>query len=410
MTKLNITTPVGLAPPPVPDRMDVIPVHTSDRGTFKFCRRKWDWTSPLRRNLRSKVELTGVYFPLWFGSGIHYALEQFYNPLLSRDPVEAFIYWYTLQWKGGLVQEDELRLSADPHPTVSREQASTLLYKVRGLEELHPDPDSDEFEMHRELGIGMMEYYKGYAERNDNFVVLMAEHTFAVPLGFEAIDPRDGRKKEVYAWGTQDAIIQEQEYGRYGILEHKSAISIDESYFYKLEMDEQCTTYLAAGEREAQIHDLEYKDLDFVLYNALAKKFPKEPTLLQNGFPSLSRSTESTTAALFEKLVRDNNMMAWFEVNHKAQDYYRYLLEQGEEIFIKRDPVRRNKAERKHHWERLIDEAKDMLAPDVSLYPSPSGNWLCLKCPFRSPCLAKNDGSDYEAMLEDGYETNWSRA
>jgi hypothetical protein len=72
---------------------------------------RWDWSSPMRNNLRQKVSQSGMYFPLWFGTGIHYALAQFYNPILRRDPEETFRSWYQLQWEGGLVTEDQLDLS-----------------------------------------------------------------------------------------------------------------------------------------------------------------------------------------------------------------------------------------------------------------------------------------------------------
>src|SRR5205814_4275874 len=85
MTKLD-TGRVGIKPPEIPSKWDIIPIHTSDRGTFKACRRRWAWSSPSRDNIISKVQVHGVTVPLWFGTGIHYALEKYYNPSLREDP------------------------------------------------------------------------------------------------------------------------------------------------------------------------------------------------------------------------------------------------------------------------------------------------------------------------------------
>src|SRR5262245_66668156 len=86
-------------PPKIPNKVDIIPIHASDIASFKRCRRYWDWSSPTRGNLRRKVQFYGVNPNLWYGGGIHYALEQYYNPVLRRDPVETFIAWFTLQWQ-----------------------------------------------------------------------------------------------------------------------------------------------------------------------------------------------------------------------------------------------------------------------------------------------------------------------
>ena len=34
-----------IAVPHAPNKLDIIPIHASDRGSFKACRRKWDWSS-----------------------------------------------------------------------------------------------------------------------------------------------------------------------------------------------------------------------------------------------------------------------------------------------------------------------------------------------------------------------------
>src|SRR5436190_20967423 len=101
----------------LPDKFDIIPIHTSDRGTFKRCRRLWNWKSPSRMNLVQRADIYGISVPMWFGNGIHYALEQMYHPVLKRDPVEAFLQWYDIQYYGGTITKDWLPRVYDPKPT-----------------------------------------------------------------------------------------------------------------------------------------------------------------------------------------------------------------------------------------------------------------------------------------------------
>ena len=403
------TAPVT-ALPHLPDKYDIIPIHASDLGTYKGCRRRWDWTSPARNNLRRKVTIFGVNPNLWFGTGIHYALQLHYDPLLKRDPVETFLSWYELQLEGGYLAEEDLEHTLDPEPTLHEG-----LYQVKGLKELLPEYFEDEWLALKELGAGMMEFYKEYAQREDNFTVVAAESTFSVPLGFQAVDTREqspnyGKFLEVHARGKRDAIIQWDATEKYGIIDHKTAGKMDDDYFRKLDKDPQCSTYLWASQEEAAIHDLPWKHIEYVLYNVLRKVYPKPPTPLQSGLPSVDRTKEGTTAEMFEAYIRENGLVKWFESEKglKAQGYYTWLLEQGDRNFIIREPVYRNVHEARNTGEQIKMVAKEMLS-DPDIYPNPTGEFWCVNCAFRAPCIAADDGSDVAGMLEDSYERNRGR-
>src|SRR5690348_3014935 len=65
-------------------------IRTSDRSNFRRCRRRWNWQSHLRGNL-TPIETAS---PLWFGSGFHYALEDFHGPRKfqhARDAFKAYV-------------------------------------------------------------------------------------------------------------------------------------------------------------------------------------------------------------------------------------------------------------------------------------------------------------------------------
>lgn len=394
----------------IPGKYDVIPIHASDVASYLRCRRYWDWASPTRNNLRRKIQVYGINTDLWFGTGIHYALEQYYNPALSRNPVEVWETWWNWQWEGGVIFENELEMAYDPTPI----ENSNGTYRIRGLRDILPDPDHETFLALKELGTGMMTFYLDYAKRNDDFEVIAAETMFSVPLGFEVIDIREqspnyGKKLEVHARGKRDIILYKPDLDTYGIMDHKTAATVDERYFAKLDMDAQCTMYIWATQEEAKINDLPYKEINWVLYQALRKVYPKPPTLTSRGFPSLDRQKESTTAEMFEALIKSNPVLSkWFVDNEKAQGYYTWLLEMGDKNFIWREYARRNKYEIANFGMYLKEIAKEMLS-NPAIYPHPTGDWNCLRCQFRPACLAVNDGSDWQAILTDGYELNRGR-
>lgn len=369
-------------------------------------------------NLVPNVEQTGIDIRLWFGSGVHYALAQYYDPVIQRDPVETFKSWWQLQYHGGLVTQELAELSYDRRP-----KRQGVVFKVDGLKDMLPvSEDLEAYEDHLDLGIGMLEFYKEYAERKDNFAVICEERTFSVPIVdregnvLMMVDPRDGVVKEVHLRGTQDAIIQDLSSGQYGIMEHKTAVSIDENYHRKLEKDEQCTTYMYAAECEARLHGLEYDRVSFVLYNALRKAYPKPPTSVRNGLFSVNRQTESTTYEMLMAYIQQNGLEPivfgdseiGIEPDLKLKAYVDYVKEQGDEQFIVRTPVRRNRAEIESCGERAYMEALDML-DSPRIYPNPTGAYSCLNCIFRVPCIARDDGSSWEMILQDNFESNWTR-
>ena len=406
---------VVLQPPDIPSKWDIIPIHTSDIANFNRCRRYWDWSSPTRTNLRHRVDIFGVNMNLWFGTGIHHALQEMYDPMLERDPVEAFKTWFQFQWEGGVVSEKWLDLTYDIHPRLV-EGDDAGKWKIAGLRDLLPDPLEEEFMEHRELGIGMLEYYKEYAAKNDDFVVVAVESTYSIPLGFEAIDRREdspnyGKKSEVHARGKRDQLLWYPERNKFAVQDYKTAARIDEDYFLKYEKDPQITNYLWATKAEAEFYEMPWyaKQVDRVVVTGLRKNYPKPPTVLKSGLPSLNRQTEGTTAELFMQFVKDNGLEIWYDDDEKAQSYYNYLVNQGDDLFIVRHTELRNEYEIEAAGQHIRMVAEEMLDDDINIWPNPTGAKSCTQCAFRVPCIAKDDGSDWQGILADSYEENRDR-
>jgi hypothetical protein len=384
----------------------------------------------------------GIRTALWFGSGIHYALERYYNPTLREDPETVFRAWFRLEWEGGQVTDDEVPKYVDREP----ERRSDNTWRITGLRDLLPSPDEEAFLELEDIGCGMMKFYKEYSKENDNFTVIATEHEFSVPVlkpdgsplymvdkrqmpkgwepNFDAgneygplldvkhLNPDDkgySIAKQVHARGRMDMIKQDNDSGYFGIQDYKTTSRLDDDYYRHIELDEQCTTYLWAGEIEARIHGLEYTQLDYITYQAMLKKYPKPPTITSRGEPSINRQTESATAEMYAECI--NSKPAWrsmYEFKRDWQFYYEWLLEVGDRRFIDRRDIRRNKHQKHNMGVRLYYETLDMLNDPIA-YPNPTKNYSCLNCVFRAPCIAAEDGSDFEMMLDDGYVKNWDR-
>jgi len=419
----------------VPSKWDIIPIHASDRGTFKSCRRQWAWSSPSRLNLIPRVQAHGIREYFWFGTGIHLQLQGYYG-VPSIDPVDGFEAWFQLEWKGGLIHETELDQYADRLPIPGPQKGT---YWIKGLSELLPDAElkADNFEQYRLLGRGMMEFYKEYAPRYDDFEVIQLEHLFSVPVldpegnAMYAADTRKmpedwepnfkdnnaygplmvegtgGLVKQVHARGKMDVVAKIED--GFIIRDYKTASKVDDDYFRHLDLDEQCTTYLTLAEREARMYGLPYTEIDYIDYVALRKAFPTPPTITQRGLPSLDRQKESTTAEMFEAAIKELNLDIWLKNDVKAKSYYDYLVSSGDRQFIWPERVRRNKMQKQNSELRLFYEARDMLDPDLVLYPNPRKEYPCLNCIFRSACIAAEDGSDWQGMLDTNFIPNYDR-
>jgi hypothetical protein len=315
-------------------------------------------------------------------------LEYYYDPILQRDPLEVFqTEYYT---------------------------------SLREFEKQAPDwtdEYKEQLDEHYNMGISMLTFYKDYAAKHDDFEVIAAEQDFQVLVGYVNehdyfIPVGDTNHdlvrsvpvlKPVYYCGRMDAVVRDRATGRYGIIDHKTTSSFGEGYFDKLDMDEQCTSYMWAAQEYARNNDLPYKQIDFVIYNVLRKTTIKPPTVLSSGKLSINRQTEACTYEMFMEAVKANNL-AWQLEDPRVQAYVEYLEEEGEGLFIKRQTVRRNAHEINHLADRVKMEISDMFGAHI--YPNPTGDWYCMYCPFRAPCLAVNDGSDYQAMLEANYTSN----
>lgn len=333
-------------------------IRTSERTTFKKCRRLWDFNSVLRQ-AREPVKMSSA---LAFGIAIHVGLQHYYEPERWEFPQDVKVG----KAVGEFVKENE------------RQRREYM--EARG--DLSVE-DEQEFKEREELGVAMLKHYCKWAERQDEFTPVAVEERFQVPIPDEDGQPLyiDGRP--VVYQVRVDLLLKDKQ-DRLWILDHKTTARFDQLNF--LDVDTQITSYAWA----AQLHYQE--KIAGVVYNEVRKSAPKEPRVLQSGKLSQDKS-QLTTYELYVEAIEQHGL--------DASDYsgmLDYLREQGDS-FVRRTRVHRTQREIAHQGQLILDEARDMLE-NPSIYPNP-GKFNCNYCDFLAPCTVVSEGGDVDYMLND---------
>jgi hypothetical protein len=335
--------------------MSVIPIHTSDRITFKQCRRKWDLSSRIRQNLKPKQPAKA----LEFGTAIHAALEVYYEPQLWRADREV-------------VQQCTLARFIE----VTKEHKA-----ARG--ELSEE-DRIDFEDRMDLGLGMLRHYFQWAPAHDKFIPVLVEAKFEVPItGHDAM----------YR-GRMDLLIEDFD-DRYWIVDHKTTARMEDELPF-LELDEQCGSYAWAMQEQLGIK------VAGVIYNELFKGYPQPPAMnnsqRQGRWFSVNRQQNTSYEMVMQTLTEANEPIQLYT------DYLNFLQADGKTYF-KRTQVHRSQEELENLGKQISMETSDMLDPQIRIYPNPN-KFSCRFCDYRLPCMAINDGSDVEWILKENYQVD----
>lgn len=324
-------------------------IHASDMAQFKSCRVRWNFASPLRRNL--EVAFPPTFF--FLGSGIHAALASYYEK--GIDPVRAFKLWYW--WK-----LEQFKLGG------------AVLPKKRQLE----------YAEQAKLGIGMLRHYKEtYPLEQEEFKLIVAESVFDVPI--RTLSGR--RSAHYYAAGIFDGVVIDK-HGRYWLLEHKS-YKMDRGEV-QYELTDQAKMYVYAAREKFSL------PVQGVVYNILRKKLPTIPRELQRGGLSKSKNID-TTAAIYLREIRKQGL--------EPSDYAEILarLEEKGNTFFNRYLIRKTPQEMAIFQRLLYVTAREMCKPKVILYPC-NDDWICRNCWFREPCYLVQLGE--KSVAEDWINLN----
>jgi hypothetical protein len=409
-------------------------VHTSERRSFRGCRRRWSWL------FREYFYPTTTAKPLEFGVAYHKAMEVFYEPK----------FW-------GAPRETVLQMAIQIFRAKCKEQ-------LKKYEQYHGPADKEVLTDYRErveLGEGMLRYHeaKVYPEMREQYRPRKVEISFEVPVPALVRRTHDGvvgpagpgeyqwckckvcwkRFKEhlvtnkydtfrneagehilvirlrdaigIANWGELfwsewrglpvtyggriDCIMEDLD-GNLWIFDWKTAAQLAEDQQEFLELDDQIDSYVWA---------MRMLGIDIVgfVYFEQKKAFSEEPepmkvTRLGRRF-SVSKSL-ACDAKTYERVVSDNDPEAYAAGLYS--EFIEWLKEHGEH-FHASYTVYRNDIQTAQTGLKIAMEASEITNPNLLIYPN-AGRFGCRNCAFKQPCLSANDGGDYRYALETQFE------
>lgn len=407
-------------------------VHTSERRSFRGCRRRWKWL------FREYYYPTTTAKPLEFGVAYHKGMEVFYDPRLWGAP-----------------RETVLQLAIQTFRTRCKEQLAKY-------EAWHGPADKEtlaDYKERMELGEGMLRYHeeKVYPELREKYRPLKVEISFEVPVRALKYlpDSEEPVLSDEYLWckcqvcwkrfkehllkhqfdvfknidGALVSVIQMRDavvladYGTgfwtrwkglpvtYGgridclmealdgtlwVFDWKTAAQLSADRQEFLELDDQISSYVWA---------LTVLGIDVAgfVYFEQRKAFAEEPepmkvTRLGRRF-SIAKGI-ACDAVTYKRVVSENDPEAYAAGLY--DEFIQWLEDQGDR-FHESYPVYRNATQIESTGLNIAKEATEIINPFLLIYPN-AGRFSCGNCAFKQPCMSANDGGDYRYALETQFE------
>lgn len=336
-------------------------IRTSDRMGFKRCRRRWGWQSHLRGSL-APIEQAS---PLWFGSGFHYAMEDFHGPHKHPSAVAAFEEYVKATYRQSRDSSNRIQLPVD-------------------------------WAEHVELGRGMLNYYTDtWLANRPAFKTFIWKGEPQVEVHIRILLPiTTDFYDAVYYDLTIDRVVEDEDGGLY-ILDYKTAKRIQTLFF---QTDPQITAYCWGASTYYG------RPIDGFIYQQHRKDFPDAPRLNKTtGKLSMDKSQKTTHQHYRQALIRQ-----YGSVDIAPADNVRFLNnlmlveDSTKDPFVRRDRIWRNQNQVFAEGEKIMMEVEDMLNPDLPLYPNPTRECGHM-CNFNTACINMDDGSDWQGELELGF-------
>ena len=369
-------------------------IRTSDRRVFRRCLRKWDFQSSLRGNWRRAGTETNINF--WFGSAIHFAMEDFHGYNRFGDPRLALWGYYQA------FPASELPNGADACYELGMSMLSYYMTwyprhnAVADFKTAWVNPEDHTLHEKKEA-----DNYEPSVEQSFNIPLNMwavtSVETDEIVHVINSLEGREIDLDEEYEWatmegpirvkyipicyhGTMDRIVIDK-YGRYWILDYKTAKGADTN---KLDTDDQISAYLWAFEKWFGIRPYGF------IYLQLTKDAVQEPRRLKSGELSVDKKQKTTYSLVKQEILHD-----YGKVNEAPAKIIQFLnhmatLESPEgDRFIRWDFVKRSEEEIRATERHIYGELKQMLNPDLYCYPSPTRDCIW-DCPIRDLCIAQD--------------------
>lgn len=329
-------------------------MHISDVMAFKACRRRWDFSSLLRRNLTP----LGIYAPFFTGRIIHAALDSLYKYGVEPATIVR-----------DLVADETHDLYINQPDVYNRYEALINEQSQLCLDILN------------HYWSWRQSFNGPYSDRDFDF--LSTEQAFNEVLR----TPKGRIAKHLRLAGRFDGLVRHKASDSIYLWEIKTTRSITER-IKMLDLEEQCDAYCIAAEEMLgeRIHG--------VVYTLIRKKTPDSIPILKNGMLSQNKAID-TTAELYIECVRTHHgHVATREfIKEHYGEIIDHLLQNGKPFF-QRVVVKRPPEHLQRYRAELYAVAREMTNPRISIYHH--GQYSCNYCVFREPCLALQHG-DVEA-------------
>lgn len=356
----------------LPDGRKAIVIRTSDRISFKKCRRSWSWSSHLQRNL-TPTSLPG---PLWFGSGIHYALEVFHGHKEFERASDAFAAYCIATSK------QHIRDLPNDAPELYRMGISMMDYYQDHWLNPANGRKEDQTYWHQNPATGKLE---PQIEVDFEIEVPLHEPGYAV---LSALATANGADCVIYR-GTIDRMAID-EFGNLWVVEYKTAKVLEHNHY---QTDPQVTTYVWAA---SHIYD---RPVVGVIYMQFLKKSPELPKILASG-KITTASNLITSAPLYRKALTNLYGDAALAPEANREYLTQLMMKETEDAdrFVHRERIYRNAHMCDAEAIKILLELEDMLNPDLPLYPNPTRDCSRM-CSFLGACVSFDDGGDWEGEL-----------
>jgi hypothetical protein len=346
------------------DGRKAIIIRTSDRLAFKQCRRKWALSSHLKRNLGS----TNLAGPLWFGSAVHFGLEDLHGHNHFGSAADAFRAFCIATSKQHLRD-----LPGDAKELFDLGTAMLDYYEHTWLTRLGRPPVHPTY------------IHNGEPQTEANFEI---EVPYELSPRLETYARAHGADCVLYR-GTVDRVAIDDA-GRLWVYEYKTAKRAEHLHY---ETDPQVTVYMWAIQ---QVYDLPVAG---VVYLQFVKQLPQTPGPLSTG--KISTASNLVTSAPLYRRGLENYYGSVDRAPEANQNFLIDLIKKEDENkdrFVQREIITRNEYQLQSEAKKILLELEDVLNPELCLYPNPTRDCSRM-CGFLSPCVAMDAGADWEEML-----------
>lgn len=357
----------------------IIHVRNSERGTFNKCPQRWWWA--WRNGLRPKETAKA----LWFGTAIHAALADYYQPgrKRSKDYIDKF-------------------------REIAGDESEYMRINLGGV-------DEDEYVDMVTLGEQMLTGYVDRWEGDRHWDVIATEQEFEIAIPFVGAEHKSVLTKRIMRHygdhfilnGTFDGVYRDRHDKVIKLMEHKTAGTVSTRH---LPMDNQAGTYwMVASTIGHQQGWLKKGDqIREITYNFLRKAMPDPRPKDAEGYalnaPTKDHYIDALTKDGYEPPVGPRGGLKWPTIPvMQAEAEERGLVVLGERSkrqpapLYERHPVKRTTRQRRTQLQRLQSEVRLMAAMvmgEVDVTKSPSRD-TCVFCPFQEMCELHESGNDW---------------